>query len=161
MGDRQRWRGQAACAGLGLTFDKPNSDFFFILPGQKARRAKTFCSNCPVKRECLEFALIYNEDGIWGGTTKAERDDYPSYIVDALRAREYETVGMESRNLDDFIPRQYSTNSVVHQVTTIETENFQVTLEYYQESREAPGEVQLEVLDRLFARANDLLQSVL
>ncbi len=36
--------------------------------------AKSFCRACPVRDECLEHALVNNEDwGIWGGTTLDER----------------------------------------------------------------------------------------
>jgi len=39
-----------------------------------ARTAKRFCNECPVKNECLSFALENNEqDGIWGGLTSKER----------------------------------------------------------------------------------------
>ncbi len=159
MGDRQTWRGSAACQGLALEFDNPGKDFFFILPGRKSKRAKLFCHECPVKRECLEFALIYEEQGIWGGTTEEERKEFPSYIVEALRKRERETVGMESRNMDDFIPRQYS-YSITHQVTVIETRSFQVVLDYSPQSEGVPLDLQLEVLDRLFVESSALLESL-
>jgi WhiB family redox-sensing transcriptional regulator len=36
--------------------------------------AKKFCKECPVKSECLQFALVNNEQyGIWGGLTLKER----------------------------------------------------------------------------------------
>lgn len=39
------------------------------------RFAKTICSECPIKRECLDYALIANEPfGIWGGLTPTERN---------------------------------------------------------------------------------------
>lgn len=37
-------------------------------------RAKAICNRCPVKAECLEWALAVPERiGIWGGTTEYER----------------------------------------------------------------------------------------
>lgn len=37
-------------------------------------RAKAVCGRCPVRAECLEFALSSGQDfGIWGGTTRDER----------------------------------------------------------------------------------------
>lgn len=37
--------------------------------------AKRFCKQCPVRVECLEYALDAEEShGIWGGTTVRERD---------------------------------------------------------------------------------------
>lgn len=36
--------------------------------------AKEICKKCPVKVECLEWALSHNEPfGIWGGLTPSER----------------------------------------------------------------------------------------
>ena len=166
MGDRQTWRGRAACAGLGLEFDSPEADFFFILPGQKSKRAKDFCVSCPVKRECLEFALIYGEYGIWGGTTDKEREDFPRYIVEAMIKRERETVGMESRNVDDFIPRNHQSrlSQAVHQ-ETIQRARF-VQAEFAQTRGRhlelvAQLEEQVVALDHLFEQSNVLLESFL
>ena len=37
-------------------------------------RAKQVCDECPVRVECLEYALETNQDsGIWGGTSEEER----------------------------------------------------------------------------------------
>jgi WhiB family redox-sensing transcriptional regulator len=39
-------------------------------------RAKQVCCECPVKIECLDFAIETNQDsGIWGGTSEDERRD--------------------------------------------------------------------------------------
>lgn len=39
-------------------------------------RAKQVCGECPVKIECLDFAIETNQDsGIWGGTSEDERRD--------------------------------------------------------------------------------------
>ena len=144
-----------------MKFDSPSKDFFFILPGQKSKRAKQFCAECPVKRECLEFALIYNEKGIWGGTTEEERERYPWYIIKALRDRERETVGMESRNMDDFIPRQQAPNLVVRQVTvTSVAVQYGYGSQVLSQSRVELLREQSEVLDLLFAQTNALLESL-
>lgn len=37
--------------------------------------AKAVCADCPIRLQCLEFAIKHNEDGVWGGTTQAERQD--------------------------------------------------------------------------------------
>jgi len=31
------------------------------------------CMNCPVKNECLDYALIYEPMGIWGGVNQTDR----------------------------------------------------------------------------------------
>jgi WhiB family transcriptional regulator, redox-sensing transcriptional regulator len=37
-------------------------------------RAKEVCYQCPVKVDCLDYALETNQDsGIWGGTSEDER----------------------------------------------------------------------------------------
>jgi hypothetical protein len=50
---------------------------FFPEPGQQAsgdiRMAKQMCSDCPIKAECLKFALKHTQIGIWGGLTATER----------------------------------------------------------------------------------------
>lgn len=35
--------------------------------------AKTVCNRCPLKLQCLEYALIEDEQGTWGGLTAHER----------------------------------------------------------------------------------------
>jgi WhiB family redox-sensing transcriptional regulator len=36
--------------------------------------AKRICADCPVRRECLEYALRVREPfGIWGGLNESER----------------------------------------------------------------------------------------
>lgn len=65
------WISQARC-------QEEDTELFFILrgdPNQKQKRiaAYAICQYCPVKLECLDYAIINHEVGIWGGTTDAER----------------------------------------------------------------------------------------
>lgn len=47
---------------------------YFPGNGQSAQTAKETCLSCPVRRECLEYALADPEVvGVWGGTTEGER----------------------------------------------------------------------------------------
>lgn len=42
----------------------------------KITQAKAICSNCPVKRECLDWAVDNRQYfGIWGGVTEEERKE--------------------------------------------------------------------------------------
>lgn len=41
--------------------------------GKHERRARETCVRCPVKKQCLTWAIEHNETGIWGGTDRRER----------------------------------------------------------------------------------------
>jgi len=57
----------AACRGL-------DPHLFFPDRGASVAEAKAVCASCPVRAECLEFALINVEKfGIFGGTSERER----------------------------------------------------------------------------------------
>ncbi|MDX1450034.1 MAG: WhiB family transcriptional regulator [Acidimicrobiia bacterium] len=63
----QFWREGAACVS------RPEVDFFTDR-GEEIVRAKAVCDGCPVRDECLVFAIETNQaDGIWGGYTWKER----------------------------------------------------------------------------------------
>lgn len=49
-------------------------DLFFPLPeAGNSGPAKAICRECPVRFECLNYALAQNLVGVWGGTTTEER----------------------------------------------------------------------------------------
>lgn len=51
-----------------------DTNLFFSELKSKIEKAKTICNSCPVKPECLEFALNDGiEFGIFGGATPQER----------------------------------------------------------------------------------------
>ncbi|MDP8938230.1 MAG: WhiB family transcriptional regulator [Actinomycetota bacterium] len=61
------WRREAACRDM-------DTDIFFPLTDEEAGPAKAVCATCPVRSECLQFALASRQhDGVWGGLTEAER----------------------------------------------------------------------------------------
>jgi len=66
------WRADGACRTV-------DPDLFFpIAVGAVANRqtakAQQICAGCPVRQQCLDFALRTREPvGIWGGTTPEER----------------------------------------------------------------------------------------
>ena len=66
------WRGDASCKDLD-----PNLFFPIGVTGpavDQIAAAKSICSDCPVRRECLDFAITTNQEfGVWGGTTEDER----------------------------------------------------------------------------------------
>ena len=63
------WQAGAPCEGMP-------GDIFFPEKGGSTRDAKSVCKTCKVRRECLEYALAYDERfGIWGGLSERERRD--------------------------------------------------------------------------------------
>jgi WhiB family redox-sensing transcriptional regulator len=47
---------------------------YFPEKGGSSREAKKVCAGCPVRQECLEYALEHDERwGIWGGTSERQR----------------------------------------------------------------------------------------
>jgi WhiB family transcriptional regulator, redox-sensing transcriptional regulator len=63
----ESWRLDALCA-------ETDPEAFFPEKGGSTREAKRVCASCPVRMECLEFALGNDERfGIWGGLSERER----------------------------------------------------------------------------------------
>ncbi len=62
-----RWREGAACRDL-------DTNTFFPETDEGAEFALAVCATCPVREQCLEFALATRQDdGVWGGMTETER----------------------------------------------------------------------------------------
>jgi WhiB family transcriptional regulator, redox-sensing transcriptional regulator len=63
----QEWRNRAACKG------EP-TQIFFAVQGQDVRVARKICNNCPVRVECLQWAVDASiQHGIFGGRVPRER----------------------------------------------------------------------------------------
>jgi WhiB family redox-sensing transcriptional regulator len=92
--DNGRWRSQAKCRGEDTEIFFPTRAEYDpnITPGQRRRlqekinlldpniqsnqisRARVMCVQCPVRKECLEFAVInFIVHGIYGGLTPKDR----------------------------------------------------------------------------------------
>lgn len=80
----RNWRDLAACRGA-------DPDLFFPAPApgteaarRQAAQAITFCTGCPVRPECLDFAVSTRQDhGVWGGTAETERASVRSLTAGA------------------------------------------------------------------------------
>lgn len=68
------WQMNASCRDIdGSLFFHPDNERGEAREGRVAA-AKRICEGCPVRRECLRYALESGERyGIWGGTTEEER----------------------------------------------------------------------------------------
>ncbi|HLG01168.1 MAG TPA: WhiB family transcriptional regulator [Acidimicrobiia bacterium] len=61
------WMLQARCRGA-------NPGEFFPSDGVGVDQARRVCAECPVRMECLEYALEHRIDhGVWGGCSERER----------------------------------------------------------------------------------------
>lgn len=45
-------------------------------------KSKAFCGGCGVRSLCYAYAIVYGEQGVWGGTTEHEREDRRRFIVE-------------------------------------------------------------------------------
>ncbi len=61
------WMAHGKCRGA-------DPSAFFPSDGTGVERAQRVCDSCPVKVECLEYALEHRiEHGVWGGASERER----------------------------------------------------------------------------------------
>ena len=66
---RPAWQRLAACRGVGI-------EAFFPAQGENVQtdEVRSLCDGCPVRPECLEYAVTQPElRGVWAGTSKRER----------------------------------------------------------------------------------------
>lgn len=65
--DQYVWMLNARCRGI-------NPAEFFPSDGSGVEAARRMCAECPVRAECLEYALEHRIDqGVWGGASERER----------------------------------------------------------------------------------------
>ena len=61
------WMREAICA-------ETDPEAFFVEKGGTTKPAKKICLGCPVRLECLQYALDHDERfGVWGGYSERER----------------------------------------------------------------------------------------
>jgi WhiB family transcriptional regulator, redox-sensing transcriptional regulator len=65
------WRERAACLGMSTELFFPAGSTGKAI--DQADEAKLVCAGCPVRRQCLEYAIGTGQEGIWGATTEDER----------------------------------------------------------------------------------------
>lgn len=63
------WMGAAACKGMDTSLFFPETS-----NSKQAVETKNVCRGCPVREECLNYAILNKEKrGIWGGTSGIDR----------------------------------------------------------------------------------------
>ena len=89
---RRNWWSEAAC-------QHADPDLFFPVSstgrGGEEARAKLICGRCPVRAECLDYAMSVGTplQGIWGGASDADRARLRRSHRRAARARELARAG--------------------------------------------------------------------
>lgn len=77
------WIREGLCVGV------EDPEIFFPTRGAgKADAAKAICAECPVRRECLRYALKAPEEhGVWGGLDEVERAEIRRRRIETARKR--------------------------------------------------------------------------
>jgi hypothetical protein len=86
---RNQWSVESKCASLT---PKQAYLLFWELPKGRPKdnptrepAYKKFCLSCPVMYECLNFAVVHDEFGVWGGSTRTQREKLPLPLVQTLK----------------------------------------------------------------------------
>lgn len=66
-GDDVTWQDRAACNGTTVDF-VPDHETSVGLA-----HARLYCDGCPVRQDCLIWAMLYRCEGYWGGTNTDQR----------------------------------------------------------------------------------------
>lgn len=89
------WQLRSKCRELSA---EDADEMFFYGKGKRSNKAKEYCkTGCPVYFSCLRYALLYNEEGIWAGTTKQERNRVKPEVIAVIRKRALEAGTLEWR----------------------------------------------------------------
>ena len=65
------WIDRGACRNVDTAIFFP--EHAHPLSSVRITQAKEICRTCPVKIQCIDYALKYELVGIWGGMTEVER----------------------------------------------------------------------------------------
>jgi hypothetical protein len=70
------WQEHGECARLAAKNPKLLDKVFFPHKGRPANNPefKKYCGVCPVAEMCLNYALVHELDGVWGNTTRPQRE---------------------------------------------------------------------------------------
>lgn len=98
--DKQDWRARALCGNLS---PEEADDLFFLGRGKKTKRAQLFCAQCPVKQECRNYSILYNESGVWAGMPESDRKTIAPLLQPFLRSEAIANGTLEERDMAAFI----------------------------------------------------------
>jgi WhiB family redox-sensing transcriptional regulator len=85
------WMARSLCADA-------DPEAFFPEPGANPNAAKRLCAACPVRAECLEYALEHGERfGVWGGLSPEQRERVERERTPRVRREGYCGKGLHLR----------------------------------------------------------------
>lgn len=99
------WQRDGICAPMSNSYIK-YKDYFFSNDQEDIMVAKQICSQCPVRQECLQYALEHRKiHGVWGGRSCRELRWALSvdHKGDEIRRRKFPycpNCGVDASNLD-------------------------------------------------------------
>jgi hypothetical protein len=78
----ERWE-RAICIGMD---NDEIERVFFRGTGRPPKNAphKKICGNCPIRQFCLEYGIVHEETGVWGGQTQSERNSLHPIVRQSL-----------------------------------------------------------------------------
>lgn len=79
---RKVWSREAACHGV-----------------YNNRDIKQLCGDCPVLAECLNYAVVHEQYGYWGGTNETERREVRNRTLETLGYQAVSEGWLESESL--------------------------------------------------------------
>src|SRR4249919_2071693 len=70
------WQEHGECARLAAKNPKLLDKVFFPHKGRPANNPEfhRYCGVCPVAEMCLNYAIVHDLDGVWGNTTRPQRE---------------------------------------------------------------------------------------
>ena len=104
-----RWA-KGKCTSLALKDSKRYDKVFFIGSGRPRSNPEHegYCGACPIQYFCLSYALIYDELGVWGNTTKSQRDHLvgstPDLIPHLIEEAKNQGWYSPKPRLEEFLP---------------------------------------------------------
>jgi hypothetical protein len=114
---RAGWKDRSKCKTLTPA---ESDELFFYQSGQKANKARAFCRDgCPVRQECLNYALLYKEEGVWAGTTDEERNSLT--MIREMLLEQTPLTQLENRNFRAWLAVELG-EEVVEVIDSIEVD---------------------------------------
>lgn len=89
--DREDWVKGAVCS-------ETDPEIFHPEKGGSTRPAKAICGGCPVRAQCLQYALEHNEQfGVWGGLSERDRREFKTRkpVTHCVNRHEYAVTGRQ------------------------------------------------------------------